>query len=73
MAERRVARRKLDRIVWAHEHGQELLNRGLEPMDVDKLSPRTYIQYTVAVGAMIVDEVASIADNVSVPSLLIIL
>ena len=65
MAEHRVARRKLDRIIWACEHGQELLNRGLEPMDVDELSPRTCIQYTAAVGAMIVDEVASIADNVS--------
>ena len=65
MAGRRVARRKLDRIVWAHEHGQELLNRGLEPMDMDELSPRTCIQYTAAVGAMIVDEVASITDNVS--------
>ena len=65
MAERQVARRKLDRIVWAREYGQELLNRGLEPMDVDKLSPRTCIQYTAAVGAMIVDEVTSITDNVS--------
>ena len=65
MAGRRVARRKLDRIVWAREYGQELLNRGLEPMDVDELSPRTCIQYTAAVGAMIVDEVANIADSVS--------
>ena len=65
MAQCRVSRRKLEWIVWAHEHGKALLERGFEPMDIeDNLSPRQCIQYTAAVGTMIVDEVAGITDQV---------
>jgi len=65
MAQRRIAAKKLEHVNWTYAHGQGLLQRGLEPMDVDEISPRSCIQYTSAVGAMIVDEVASVADNVS--------
>ena len=65
MVQRRIAAKKLERVKWTYAHGQGLLQRGLEPMDIDEISPRSCIQYTSAVGTMIVDEVASVADNVS--------
>ena len=62
---KRVSRRKLERIVWSHQYGSHLLERGFEILNRDEMvDVQSSMGYTAAVGSMLVDKVAMCVDKV---------